>query len=239
MSPSHSNSSSPPPRGDNGCKNIFPPESTIYADPPAPAVYHPLTVDAGKVLMSASDNSGNDKPRATGPRTAAGKARSSLNALKHGRTAVKHPALLPIDDDEAFRGILRDHLAHFAPASPVESRIVQLLAHTEWSIFRLQAVEAAFLDRIYQNHDPARWGQAPVTSPPTRLGIALENSINASGMAHYLSNRLSRLTIDRNRLIQTLRSSRRLASSGQKSEFVENAPSESTQAIDSNDEQPA
>ncbi|MBA3976549.1 MAG: hypothetical protein C0504_20270 [Candidatus Solibacter sp.] len=188
--------------------------------------------------MSASDNSETTRPRATGPRTAAGKARSSLNALKHGRTAVKHPALLHIDDDEAFRGILRDHLAHFAPTSPVESRIVQLLAHTEWSIFRFQAVEAAFLDRLYQNHDPARWGEAPFDSPPARLGIALENSINASGMAQYLSNRISRLTIDRNRLIQTLRSSRRSASTGQKNESVENSLSESTQHIDSKDRKP-
>jgi hypothetical protein len=93
---------------------------------------------------------------------------------------------LPASADTIL-GILRDHLAHFAPASPVESHIVQPLAHTEWSIFRLQAVEAAFFDRIHQNHDPARWGEAPVDSPPTRLGIALVNSINASGIARYLS----------------------------------------------------
>ena len=175
---------------------------------------------------------------ATGPRTQAGKARSSLNALKHGRKSTQHPALLPIEDDDAFRTILRDHLAHFAPTSPVECRIVQQLAHTEWTLFRLQSVETAFLDRIYQNHDPALMGQAPTQSPSVRLGIALETSINASSFAGYLSNRLSRLTIDRNRLIQTLRSARRFAASSENHETSENPPPETSQTTDSIQEQP-
>jgi len=65
--------------------------------------------------MADSIDSGNTKPRSGGPKTKAGKARSSLNALKHGRYATKHPALLNVDDDNAFRNLLRDHLAHYAP----------------------------------------------------------------------------------------------------------------------------
>lgn len=186
--------------------------------------------------MPTTEKYGITNSRATGPRTAAGKARSSLNALKRGRRSVKHSALLHVEDDEAFRKILRDHLAHFAPASNVECRIVQQLAHTEWSIFRLHAVEAAYLDRIYQNQDPALIGEAPLESPPVRLGIALENSVNSSGIAHYLANRLSRLTTDRNRLIQTLRSSRRFAAAGRREISRGNPCSGSAQVIDSNGE---
>lgn len=169
---------------------------------------------------------------ATGPRTSEGKARSSLNALKHGRYALKHPSVLSIEDSGAFRDLYRDNLAHFAPASPVEARIVQQLTHVEWSIIRLQAIETAYFNRIYQDQLSPASGQPQAVDSPTRLGVALESSINSSGFASFIGKRISSLNIDRDRHVRALRSFRRFTANPEKFMSPE-SPSGDSQTTDS------
>jgi hypothetical protein len=161
--------------------------------------------DTTRTGLAAEPGSAN-AATATGPKTAEGKARSSLNALKHGRYALKHPTVLAIEDSDLFRKLYRDNLAHFSPASPVEARIVQQLTHVEWSIVRLQAIETAFLNRIYEAQATPAFGQPQAVDSPTRLGIALESSVNSSRFPDYVAKRLSTLDIDRARLLRNLRS---------------------------------
>ena len=76
----------------------------------------------------------------TGPRTEAGKAVSSLNAVKSGLTG--RAVLLPSDDVEAYQG----HIAHFektfAPVGDQERSLVQSLADTQWRLDRIPNLEA-------------------------------------------------------------------------------------------------
>ena len=77
-------------------KNIFPPESRIYTDPPAPAAYHPLTVDAGKVLMSTSHNLETTRPRSTAPTPANRERRERVYAMALDRSRhALHAPLQP------------------------------------------------------------------------------------------------------------------------------------------------
>lgn len=62
----------------------------------------------------------------TGPRSAAGKARSALNALKHGITAEK--ATLPAEDRAAHERLREDLFARLAPVGEQEARLVDRLA---------------------------------------------------------------------------------------------------------------
>ncbi len=78
--------------------------------------------------------------RSTGPRTAAGKQRSSLNALRHGLTAAS--PVLPSEDPAAYQRHCRQFLDEYQPATPTESHLTQELADTAWRLNRIPTLEA-------------------------------------------------------------------------------------------------
>jgi hypothetical protein len=81
----------------------------------------------------------------TGPRTPAGKQRSSLNALRHGLTAAS--AVLASEDQAAYQDHRRRFFDEYQPATPTESQLTQELADTAWRLNRIPLLEAALLDR--------------------------------------------------------------------------------------------
>jgi hypothetical protein len=83
--------------------------------------------------------------RATGPRTAAGKQRSSQNALTHGLTS--RSPVLATEDRAAYDAHCRGFFDEYQPATPTETQLTQELVDTAWRINRIPALEAALLDR--------------------------------------------------------------------------------------------
>jgi hypothetical protein len=88
--------------------------------------------------------------RSTGPRTAEGKARSALNALKHGLTAQR---LLLADEDanelEKFSAELRNQLA---PDGELEKLLVNRIVSTAWRLRRVERIEVELL-QLHQDGD--------------------------------------------------------------------------------------
>lgn len=72
--------------------------------------------------------------RSTGPRTAEGKARSRMNATRHGILASD--AVIRAgegrEDEGRFEDVLNDLRTHFAPTGPMEELLVEKLAVTVW-----------------------------------------------------------------------------------------------------------
>jgi hypothetical protein len=83
--------------------------------------------------------------RSTGPRTKAGKQRSSLNALRHGLTAAS--AVLPSEDRAAYEDHRRQFFAEYQPATPTETQLVMELIDTSWRLNRIPLLEADVLAR--------------------------------------------------------------------------------------------
>ncbi|HTW64800.1 MAG TPA: hypothetical protein VME17_09310 [Bryobacteraceae bacterium] len=81
----------------------------------------------------------------TGPRTEAGKHRSSLNALRHGLTAAS--AVLPSEDPAAYEDHRCRFFNEYQPAPPTESQLVQELVDTSWRLNRIPRLEADVLAR--------------------------------------------------------------------------------------------
>jgi len=81
----------------------------------------------------------------TGPRTAAGKQRSSLNALRHGLTASS--AVQPSEDPAAYANHGRRFFDEYQPATPTETQLTQELADTAWRLNRIPSLETALLTR--------------------------------------------------------------------------------------------
>ena len=82
--------------------------------------------------------------RSTGPRTEEGKARSRLNALKHGLLATE-AANFGVEGEAArktFEG-LSDRLEnYYRPRGPIEEILVQKIAITTWRLKRAMRFEA-------------------------------------------------------------------------------------------------
>jgi hypothetical protein len=81
----------------------------------------------------------------TGPRTAAGKQRSSLNALTHGLTS--RSPVLATEDPADHQRHCRQFFDEYQPATPTETQLTHELADTAWRLNRVPLLEAALLDR--------------------------------------------------------------------------------------------
>src|SRR6202048_3977001 len=77
--------------------------------------------------------------KSTGPRTDAGKQRSSLNAWRHGLTG--QTVVLPSEDQSAYQRHSQSFLDEYRPKGATEIQIVQSLLDTAWQVNRASAVE--------------------------------------------------------------------------------------------------
>jgi len=75
----------------------------------------------------------------TGPTSEAGKAKSSLNAVKSGLTG--RTVLLPGDDATFYEAHVSHFVESYAPAGDDERNLVQSLADTEWRLLRIPSLE--------------------------------------------------------------------------------------------------
>ena len=96
----------------------------------------------------AATNRANSQ-HSTGPRTEAGKQRSSRNALRHGLSA--QTAVLPTEDPEVYKRHIQQFLDEYAPATPTETQLVNEIANTAWRLNRIPLLEA---DLLSQNPNP-------------------------------------------------------------------------------------
>jgi hypothetical protein len=97
----------------------------------------------------------------TGPRTRAGKARSSINALKHGLTS-RTVVLAGEDQDEYVRQLDSYRLTH-KPVGEEEYRLVQSLLDCQWRLDRMLRMESAIFYKggnefagKFDEHTPAQ-----------------------------------------------------------------------------------
>jgi hypothetical protein len=75
----------------------------------------------------------------TGPTSEAGKAKSSLNAVKSGLTG--QTVLLPGDDAALYQAHVSQFAQHYSPVGDEEGKLVQSLADTEWRLLRIPGLE--------------------------------------------------------------------------------------------------
>lgn len=86
----------------------------------------------------------NNRPTATGPRTMAGKAASSRNALKHGAYSM---AVLALGETvEALEGLRASMQAALQPEGPLERLLVERMVIQWWRLERAQRVERETLE---------------------------------------------------------------------------------------------
>jgi hypothetical protein len=81
-------------------------------------------------------------PPASG-RTPEGKARSSMNALRHGLTA--RVVVLPSEDMAAYNQFSKEIVDSLDAQTPVERQFAQTVADNQWRINRIRSIEDGML----------------------------------------------------------------------------------------------
>ena len=113
----------------------------------------------------------------TGPKTEAGKAASSSNALRHG-FAAEH-FVLAVEDEADFEGMLAEFSNEHDPRTPTEHALVEQIAINFWRLRRIRWAEADWLsarvdaasDHLEDCYDHPTDGQrlGPFQSSPRKL----------------------------------------------------------------------
>ncbi|HWY48273.1 MAG TPA: hypothetical protein VNX70_12870 [Bryobacteraceae bacterium] len=126
----------------------------------------------------------------TGPRTAAGKQRSSLNAWRHGLTG--QTVVLPTEDHSAYERHSQSFLDEYHPQGATETQLAQSLIDTSWRLNRAAALETNLFslgitemeDRLRVNHPEAETALA--------MALAFREHMRAFASISTQSQRLAR-----------------------------------------------
>jgi len=87
----------------------------------------------------------------TGPKTEAGKQRSSRNALKHGFTGQL--VVMPDEDLELYEAHKKSFDDEYQPQGATEENLVQALADVSWRLNRVALLESNLLSISYTPRD--------------------------------------------------------------------------------------
>src|SRR6267143_2499430 len=86
----------------------------------------------------------------TGPKTEAGKKRSSLNAYRHGLTG--QTIILPAEDLDAYQDFTDTYFKDYKPVGTIEKQLVQSLVDTQWRLNRVAALEHNLIGLGFDEH---------------------------------------------------------------------------------------
>jgi hypothetical protein len=130
--------------------------------------------------------------KSTGPRTEAGKSRSSLNALKHGCSA--QTMIFPGEDATHFQNFHQSYLTDLAPVGAVELGMVQTICETQWSINRIRAHEAGIFALGHEQHASAlHTGGDQIIQAALTGAVVLRNELESIKTISLYLQRASRL----------------------------------------------
>jgi hypothetical protein len=108
--------------------------------------------------------------RSTGPRSPAGKATASTNAVKHGFWATKS-VLLPDEDAEAFEALRQGMLEQFQPLFPLEVEQVEELSTILWRLRRVPQIEAGIFQMQHNQEMVDAAKEAVRAADPNRVVV--------------------------------------------------------------------
>lgn len=113
--------------------------------------------------------------RATGPRTAAGRATSSQNAIKTGIHAQSE--IIRTESPDDYAQLIADYYARFQPAAPEERALVDDLIRAEWLGRRYMQAAAKLWqseDAFLENSTHICRAQRCITSTQRNFAAALK-----------------------------------------------------------------
>ncbi len=139
--------------------------------------------------MNRTEINRENAQHSTGPKTAEGKQRSSLNALRHGLTG--QIVVMPTEDLEAYQLHLASFTNEYDPSGATEENLVQALADTSWRLNRVAALETNLLTLGMTHASPITGAEQQIQDAMS-IVAALESQSKALSNLSLHSQRLSR-----------------------------------------------
>ncbi len=100
-----------------------------------------------KISQKRLDANRRNAQKSTGPRTPAGKARASANAITHGLSSPLAPGtLLHTEDPAAFQAVLDEYVATYQPQHRDEYDLLTEAVFAKWRQQRLWIAETHQLE---------------------------------------------------------------------------------------------
>ena len=122
----------------------------------------------------------------TGPRTPAGKKRSSLNATRHGLTG--QVVVLPQEDMQAYQTHCQEFFTEWLPQGPTERHLIQTLADGQWRLHRALARERAMFAMGHEQFgDQVNTTHPQVHALFTSAVVEIERSKELDRLSRYAS----------------------------------------------------
>ncbi len=125
------------------------------------------------------------RKRGGGPRTPEGKARSSLNALKHGLSARK--VVLKSESQKEFDALHAGLTEAWQPIDTMEAAIVADMAAARWRLQRIWSVEATVIDLEMTDQEDAVADKFEYADAETRTALAMKALCSNSGEFSLIS----------------------------------------------------
>jgi len=113
------------------------------------------------------DASRENGAKSCGPKTSAGKRRSSKNSLRHGLLA--QTIVLDEEDRDAFAQLIASFEIEFDPRSPNETALVENLVVSRWRLMRVWGIEKEGLRLEMSKH------ASTVSNPVSRASMAFRS----------------------------------------------------------------
>ena len=140
--------------------------------------------------------------KSTGPKTPAGKAAVSLNAVTHGLSA--QTVVLHNEPAAEYEAELNHYHAHFQPLGKPECDLVRQLAAAHWRLARYAAVESALLEN--QMAKDEQWIDEHFTEVDEihRLAFAFDSLAGANSALALLNRYQARLHREYQKILNAL-----------------------------------
>ncbi len=144
--------------------------------------------------LTKSESARINGAKSRGPKTPAGKARSSQNAIKHGIFA--QAIVLSTENADSFEQLTQDYIRRFEPRDSVELAIVEQIIAATWRLSRCW-----FLQTETMNLEMARDSEPDYENLSARGFQASIANSSAMQLLHRFENSYERII---NRAIRTL-----------------------------------
>ncbi len=153
------------------------------------------------------DSARSNGAKSHGPKTEAGRKKSSMNAVTHGLYA--QGVVLPNEPHEQYREMLQAYLQQFQPQGPAEFDLVEEMVAAKWRQRRLWAIETDLLEDE-MHHQKAKFDEEGTDyTPITPLSFAYA-ALSASTSLPFLTRNESRLERAYSRALKNLLELQRL-----------------------------
>ena len=152
----------------------------------------------------------------TGPKTEAGKHRSSLNAMRHGLTG--QTIVLPAEDLDAYNHFTQQIFDDLKPVGFLEKQFAQIIADTSWRLHRIPALENNLIALGFHEHSNRISTEHPEAHAALVIIEAMREQTRALNSISVHGERLSRQLQRTLKQLQNLQSQRRATEATQLSE---------------------